>query len=128
MEVFMKLYAIRNKEGKYFKSRGINSIDSRWVDDISKAKIYNKIGTARTIITFYSREFPEYGTPDLIELQVNTLSVIDEEERAKKAIIKIKENRVKDLIKAQECWRNKNYYQQDIEKLQDEIEHLKNGE
>ena len=44
----LELYVVRNKEGKYFRTKGYSGYGDTWVDDIQKAKVYPKIGQARS--------------------------------------------------------------------------------
>lgn len=62
-------YAVRNKKGKFFRSRGIGYGD-RWVDNLSDAKVYGKIGPAKGAVTYWAKSFPEYGVPDIVEITV----------------------------------------------------------
>lgn len=94
MTIFLKLYAIQNKSGQWFRSKGIDGYGKSWVDDLEKAKIYTKIGPARSQVTFWANNFPEYGIPKLIELQVSNLIDLHEEERVNKAIQKIKKTEI----------------------------------
>jgi len=82
----MKLYAVRNAEGKWFRRKGYGGYGATWVDDFSKATIYNKIGSARSRVTFFAKTWPEYGIPDLVELNVTSTKVLDETERVEKLL------------------------------------------
>jgi hypothetical protein len=75
------LYAVRNKEGQWFRRKGYGGYGKTWVDDFSKARIYTKIGPARGVITFFSNTYPKFGSPDLVKLVVGNIVVIDEAER-----------------------------------------------
>ena len=86
----MEQYVVRNKEGKYFKSRGFDSYKERWVDNLEDAKIYQKIGTAKAQITYWARHFPEYGVPDLIILETMIKEVVPQGKRVKESIENIK--------------------------------------
>jgi hypothetical protein len=91
-------YGIRNKEGKWYRSKGYGGHGDTWVDDIKKAKVWSKISPARAQITFFANKWPEYGIPDLIQLNVNNISVIDEKDRVTKAIQKKKEEEFQSQI------------------------------
>lgn len=86
-EMELKLYVVRSKDGKYFKSKGYGGYGSSWKDDINQARIYPKPGAARGQITFWATHYPEYGVPDLVELTVNedNMRVVDEVKRVGKA-------------------------------------------
>ena len=98
----MKLYAVRNREGKYYKSRGYGGIGTHWVDGLERAKIYAKIGGARSVITYYAREYPSYGTPLLVELTVVETTVSDESDRVRAASEKKAERLHRRKVKAAE--------------------------
>lgn len=90
----LELYVVRNKQGKYFRSKGYGGYGSNWVDELKKAKIYPKIGPARSQVTFWANNYPDYGTPEIVVLTVTTSRVLNEEERVKKAIIKSKREEI----------------------------------
>lgn len=95
----LKLYVVRSKDGKYFKSKGYGGYGSSWKDDINQAKIYTKPGPARGQITFWATNYPEYGVPDLIELLVTegNMRVINEDDRLTKVKAR-KEKEVKEKL------------------------------
>lgn len=83
-KVILELHAVRNKEGKWFRSRGQHGWGEHWVDELKDAKIYTKIGQAKARVSFYANHFPKYGIPDLVTLQVTKMVVIDQTARVKK--------------------------------------------
>ena len=42
----MKLYAVRSKDGKYFRAKGYGGYGESWVDDIKNARLYKKLSQA----------------------------------------------------------------------------------
>jgi hypothetical protein len=86
-----EIYAVRNKEGKWFRSKGYRGIGNSWVNSLGKAKIYGNITPARRIVTFFATKYPEYGVPDIILLKVIEGEVIDETARVEEAKRKKKE-------------------------------------
>jgi hypothetical protein len=86
METMLKLYAVRNKDGKWMRSKGYEGSGEKWVDDLKKAKIYPKPGPARAQVTYWAENYPEFGVPDLVELHVNEVVVINEDMRVEKSI------------------------------------------
>ncbi len=89
-KILLQLYAVKNNEGKYFRAKGINGLGKSWVEDISKAKIYPKIGQARARATWYTTNYPQFGTPLIVVLNVQSEEILDETERVKKSINKKK--------------------------------------
>lgn len=81
----VELFAIRNKEGKWFRRKGYNGRGDTWTDDFLKARIYNRISPARSIITFFSNTWPEYGIPDLVKISIDKVELIEETDRVNKA-------------------------------------------
>jgi hypothetical protein len=80
------LYAVRNRDGLWFRSRGIGGYGETWVAELQDAKLYSRIGPARSRVTFFAARWPEYGTPDVVELSLSGMRVLDETKRAAKAI------------------------------------------
>lgn len=66
----MFLYIVRNKEGKYFRSKGYGGSGSSWVDDLKKARFYANFGAAQARVTWWYKHFPEFGKPDILEFQI----------------------------------------------------------
>lgn len=75
------LYAVRSQDGKWFRAKGYGGYGESWVDDLTSAKLYTKIGPARSRVTYWAREWPDYGIPEIVELHV-TKAVVSEEEKA----------------------------------------------
>lgn len=75
-ETILKHYAVKNAEGKYFKTK--SNWVTGWVNDINKAKIFLTIGPARNLITYCSNTWPHKEPPSLVILHVTKLEVIDE--------------------------------------------------
>lgn len=84
-KINLTLYAVRNKEGKWFRSKGMNGYGESWVEDINKAKIYPKIGQARSRVTYWSNAFPKYGIPDLVKINATSFEIVEETTRVNKA-------------------------------------------
>lgn len=95
----LELYLIKNKEGKYLRSKGYNGYGNCWVEDINKAKIYPRKSTALSQITWWSRKYPEYGVPDLIPLICTAGEPIDQTKRVGDSIRKKAINEAKRKLK-----------------------------
>lgn len=96
MEI-LTIYIVKNKKGKYYRSKGMSGYGESWVEDINKAKIYPKIGSAKRQVTYWSKNFPEYGIPTILELKTELSQEINQEDRVDKAIKD--ENRRKNIAK-----------------------------
>ena len=94
------LYVVRNSKGQYFRAKGFSGSGDSWVDDINKAKIYGKIGGARSTVTYFAQN-PKYPVPDIVKLGVTGMEVIDETARVKKVLDKkAKEEQEREAINA----------------------------
>lgn len=79
------LYVVRNSDGQYFRRKGYGGHGKTWVDSIDTARIYAKIGQARSIVTFFANSYPQYPAPTILKLGITTVEVINETERIQKA-------------------------------------------
>jgi len=77
----LKFYAVRNKEGKWFRAKGYGGYGETWVDELNRARVYNKPKSARGTITYFATQFPKYGVPDLVEFSVGEIRIMDEAKR-----------------------------------------------
>lgn len=89
---FMKLYVVRNKEGKFFKNIGYGGSGGNWQDTIDKAKFYAKFGQAKSRCTFFYKNYPSFGCPDILEFDIDASNALvhDMQSITKKSIIKSK--------------------------------------
>lgn len=87
-EPLLKLYVIKSKDGKYFRAKGYGGYGDSWVDNIKKARVYQKPNGARGVVTWFANNWPAYGIPDLIELHVTKEVLLDETDRVLKSKIK----------------------------------------
>lgn len=93
----MTLYLVRNQSGQFFRAKGQSGLGQSWVDDIAKARIYTKIGPAKATVTFYTQNFPKFGTPSILafELDVTKATVMDMTESTSKRIAARKQTELK---------------------------------
>lgn len=84
----MTIYLVRNQSGQFFRAKGQSGHGQSWVDDIAKARLYTKIGPAKSTVTFFTGAYPEYGTPSILafELDVTKAIVMDMTESTSKRI------------------------------------------
>jgi hypothetical protein len=123
IEVYLEFFAVRSKDGKYFRSVGFSG-KQNWVDDIKKAKIYQKIGQARARVTWFAKHYPEFETAEIIKIFADKAEILNEKERVNKVIekqalkeFKEKEKKAKLLLKTAE---------DKLKKAQEEVNKLKN--
>jgi hypothetical protein len=84
-DTLVKMYAVRNREGKFYRAKGFGGSGASWVDTLAKARIYPRIGSARTQVTYFATNHPTYGIPTIVELHVTKMVTLQETERVKKA-------------------------------------------
>jgi len=88
----LELYVVVNNKGQFFRAKGYGGGGQNWVDDIRKAKIYGKLGPARSTVTYFSQD-PKYPVPIIAKLKVDGYEVLDEKERVKKVLDKKKKEK-----------------------------------
>jgi len=71
-----ELYAIVNKEGKYFRKIGHCSYEPHWIDRIEDARLYGRKSSAKTQITYWANKFPEHGVPSMVIIDANVKKII----------------------------------------------------
>lgn len=102
-ETQLSIYAVQSKDGKFFRAKGDNGGGNSWVDDIEKAKLYFKVGPAKSIVSWWAKNYPDYGVPNLIRIIANKYEVIDQVDRVKGTIETAKIRVIKSRISYVEC-------------------------
>lgn len=120
----LEFFAVRNSSGQYFHNVGYGGYGKSWVDDLSKAKIYTKIGQARSRVTWFSRNHPEYPMPVIIKIIANRAVVLDETERVKKAILSKQRTEIR--REEESAKQSIKYAEEDLKRAQEKLEKLKN--
>lgn len=109
----LEFYLVRNKEGKWLRSKGYGGVGECWVDDVKRAKVYGRIGPARAQVSYWANQYPKYGVPDIVKLTISGFTILNEAERIKKQAEKKKEAAKKREL-ADKKWR--------LEQAQKELE------
>lgn len=78
------LYMIRSKDGKFLRATGIGGGD-RWVENPSDGKIWTKLSTVRSQVTWWSKNYPKFGVPDIVRIKNAQCEVVDDSARVAKA-------------------------------------------
>lgn len=86
MNHLLSFYAVRNRDGLWFRRKGYGGYGESWVKDLKLARFYGKPGSARGQITFWSKNYPQFGVPELVELKVTDMVVVDESSKVLKRI------------------------------------------
>ena len=84
-DIAINLFAVRNRDGKWFRSKGYNGYGNSWVDNITTAKIYGTASSAKRQVTYWYTHYPEFGMPDLVQITSGKCDILDQTERVKKA-------------------------------------------
>lgn len=91
MSEAVAVYVVQNSEGKYFRSTGYGVYGERWVSELVRARIYPRIGQAKGRVTFFTREYPEFGAPKIVRFDLTNPQVMDVAKETKRSIQKIEE-------------------------------------
>jgi hypothetical protein len=126
IEVELELFVVRNQEGKWFRRKGYGGYGDNWVDDIKKARIYANIKGARTVVGYYANNWPQFGIPDIIRLDIKSGEALNEAERIKKARQKKKENEEKKSLREKKRALKK--AQDDFERAQSHYNKMKGSD
>lgn len=78
------LYAVQNEKGQWFRRKGYGGYGDTWIDNFASARIYQRIGAARGVISFFANHYAGFPTPKLVELRVTAIVEIDETDRVNK--------------------------------------------
>ena len=77
----LKFFAIRSRDGQWFRRKGYGGSGESWVDEITKARIFNKIGPARAQVSWWFNNYPSFGCPEIVVFSTQISEVIQEEKR-----------------------------------------------
>lgn len=77
-------YAVRNSEGKWFRSKGYGGYGETWTADANKARLYGSLGQARSRRTFFVTRWPEFGAPEIVKFECEGV-VVDDAAQLEKA-------------------------------------------
>jgi len=97
------LYAVRNREGKWFRSKGYGGYGDTWVADVAKAKLYTKIGQARGRVSFFASKWPEHGVPDIVEFMATETQVLPEAGRVAEVSIRKAEQEARRAVRQKQA-------------------------
>lgn len=113
----MKIYLVRNKQGKFFRPVGQSGGRENWTS-VDRAKIYPKVGPAKSIITWWFSNYPKFGCPELLEFDIDPskATVLDLTSESTDKIAKKKAAELKRELKY------KQYQKECLEREKTEIE------
>jgi hypothetical protein len=82
----LTIYAVRNREGRYFRAKGYGGGGDSWVDGLETARLYVKLGPARSVVSWFAKHHPTFGVPLIVEFTATETGTVDESERVAKGI------------------------------------------
>jgi len=77
----VSFFAVRNREGKWYRARGFGGSGDSWVDTFGHARIYHSAASARRVVGFWYKNYPEYGIPEIVRFTATVAEVLDEAAR-----------------------------------------------
>ena len=94
-------YAVRHPDGKQYYRTRLHNQAAGWKPNLEDARLWTKLGTARSNITALSR--PGF-VPDLVEFVVTEVRVVDQKERVAKAKAE-RDRKEAERVAAEKKWR-----------------------
>lgn len=119
----MKIYVVQNKKGEYFRNIGYGGYGKSWREKLEDAKFYTKIGQAKSRVTFWFKNYPEFGCPRILAFNLgeDNQEVMEMEAETNKKIRSIKIKEIKRKIDYNERF---NFNQHDLLALRTELKRL----
>ena len=120
----MNMYVVRNQEGSFFRAKGNQGRGESWVKDLAKARFYTKMGPAKGTVTFFAKQYPQYGTPSILEftLDESAAAVIDMRDITSRAISSIEKREL--MEKRRRAEREMNRLMEQAKELSSRIDRL----
>lgn len=72
----MNFYLVKSSDNKYYRSKGYGGYGKNWVDTPEKAKIYSTEGRARTVVSWWATNCPEYPPATIIKFAAEQVEEI----------------------------------------------------
>lgn len=119
----LTLYAIRNNNGEWFRSKGRSGSVKTWNADIKNAKFYSNLSQARARVTYFANAF-RVTPPEIVELRASVVNIINEANRLE--AIKLKKQLEVETRKKADAVRELADAQRSLEEAQKKIDMLKN--
>jgi hypothetical protein len=109
----LKVYMVQNQDGQYYRAKGFGGFGDTWVGDITKARIYVNIRYARSAVTFFATNYPEFKPPTILEFELGTPKILDE-------TVRIEKQKKKNLFRKEN--EEKRKLQREIDYLAEQLE------
>jgi hypothetical protein len=81
----LNFYGVRSQDGKWLRSKGQGGYGKSWVDDLADAKLWGNPSAAKSRVTYWANNYPEFGVPELVHITTATCNYLDQSERVEKA-------------------------------------------
>lgn len=133
----LEFYMLMSND-KFFRTKGYNGYGESWIDDIKKAKVWTRIGPARSAQTFFSDQkylSKGFPIPTIVKLTPLGVEMIDDTDRIKKAQVKKFKSEKKKLENTLNNQEHKllsmkgdrrNYSENQMSSLEKDIQYTKN--
>lgn len=95
----MKVYIVKNQSNQYFRAKGRDGYGETWVSELENAKIYTKIGQAKSRVTYFYKSYPQYGCPVILEFELANPNEIDMKGETDKKILRAERQRLQRTVK-----------------------------
>lgn len=127
----MKIYVVQNIKGQYFRNIGFGGNGKSWRDKLEDAKFYTKIGQAKSRVTFWFKQYPQYGCPRILAFNLgeDNQEVIEMEKETEKKILSAEKREAKYKLaglkrQLQDKQANHDKLEQEISGLEKKIQSL----
>lgn len=115
----MKVYIVKNQSNQYFRAKGRSGYGASWVPELEQAKIYTKIGQAKSRVTYFYKDDPKLGCPVLLEFELSDPKEINMENETNKKILRAERLKLEQSIRYSK--EKKEDILKQIDKLTDEL-------
>ena len=118
----LQIFLVINKAGQFFRAKGLGGGLS-WVNSAKQARIYTKIGPARSCVTFYTQTWKDHKVNDVarvVQIDLSNGIILDETKRVNKIISK-KEN-LEEARKERQIQQDKEYALANFERAKKRLE------
>lgn len=127
----MNIYVVQNQQKQYFRNVGRGGYGKPWRDNLEEAKFYTKIGQVKSRVTWWYKNFPQFGMCRIISFKLDNsnATIMDMTVDTKKSILKAEQRLLKYKIeelrrKLETGTRQKTLIEHDAQKLKAQIEAL----
>ena len=113
----MEFFVLQNEKGQFFRRKGYGGSGDTWVDSLDTARVWAKIGGARSVSSYFYNAYPKYPPLKIVKLTVSAAEIIDDSARLEKA--RIKKIKAAEARKLQESKYRLEQAQKDLQRAQE---------